>query len=117
MTVILDGTTLWTVNSVSTNNQGNGTVYITGTNKDKNESLSLAISGFIKGKKSYSIDYRGTGGNIYGNTGTYSQGSNLYDARSGYINVTSVVNNAITGSFGLTTAKGGITGSFVAAEK
>jgi hypothetical protein len=116
MTVLIEGDTAWTTNTLVTTNQNDGTVYITAINKAANEQLALAMSSFVEGTKSYHIDYRGTGGNIYGNTGSYTQGSNIYDGRTGYINVTAVTNNTIIGSFAFSTDKGNVTGNFTAAE-
>ena len=116
MTMLLNSDTAWTTTNVSTDNQNSGNVYITGTNSATNEQISLAISGFVEGKKAYYIDYRGVGGNITGNTGTYSKGSGLLYASTGNIFVTSVTGNTINGSFDLYLPNQHINGFFTAAK-
>jgi len=118
MSVTVNGDSAFTTTNVVTDNQGNGTVYISGISSATNERVDLAITGFTEGAKAYYIDYRGTGGNINGNTGKYTKGSNLTEARTGNIYVTSVTGNTITGSFNLySNQQTNINGTFTAAKK
>jgi major membrane immunogen (membrane-anchored lipoprotein) len=117
MTFVMDKDTLWTTNNVVTDASTPGTVYITGTSKDGSQSLDIALTGFTGGKKTYTIDYRGTGGNITGNTGQYRNGSNSTMARTGKIVITEVANDVMKGTFDMYYLQSNFTGSFTAPLK
>jgi len=117
MTFVLDKDTLWTTTNVVTDASTAGTAYITGTSKDGTQSLDIALSGFTGGKKTYTVDYRGAGGNINGNTGMYRNGSSSIMARTGKIVITEVANNVMKGTFDLYYQQSNFKGSFTAPLK
>ena len=117
MTFFLDKDSLWTTKNVVTDASTAGTVYITGTSPDGSQSLDIALTGFTGGKKTYTVDYRGTGGNITGNTGMYRNGSNSIMARTGKIVITEVGNNVMKGTFDLYYQQSNFKGSFTAPLK
>jgi len=114
ITMVVNNDTLWTSTNVDTDNKDMGTVYIKGTSKDGNESLDLTISGFTNRKGTFVVDYRGTGGNINGNTGMYRKGSEAIMARAGRIIVTEVSETLIKGTYDLYYLQTNFKGSFVA---
>jgi hypothetical protein len=114
MTMVVNNDTLWTSTNVDTDNKDMGTVYIKGTSTDGNESLDLALSGFTNRKGTFVVDYRGTGGNINGNTGMYRKGSEAIMARAGRIVVTEVTETLINGTYDLYYLQTNFKGSFVA---
>ena len=114
MTMVVNNDTLWTSTNVDTDNKDMGTVYITGTSTDGNESLDLTISGFTNRKGTFVVDYRGPGGNINGNTGMYRKGSEAIMARAGRIVVTEVSETLINGTYDLYYLQTNFKGSFVA---
>jgi len=114
MTMIVNNDTLWTTTKVTTDNKNKGIVYIKGTSADGNESLDLAISDFANRKNTFIVDYRGTGGNINGNTGLYRKGSEAIMARAGRIVVTEVSETLITGTYDLFYLQTNFKGTFVA---
>lgn len=114
ITMVVNNDTLWTSTNVDTDNKDMGTVYIKGTSTDGNESLDLALSGFTNRKGTFVVDYRGTGGNINGNTGMYRKGSEAIMARAGRIIVTEVSETLITGTYDLYYLQTNFKGSFVA---
>jgi hypothetical protein len=114
ITMVVNNDTLWTSTNVDTDNKDMGTVYIKGTSTDGNESLDLALSGFTNRKGTFVVDYRGTGGNINGNTGMYRKGSEAIMARAGRIVVTEVSETLITGTYDLYYLQTNFKGSFVA---
>lgn len=115
MTFVLGKDTLWTTNNVVTDNENTGIVYITATNADKTQSLDLTLSEFTGGKKVYTVDYRGPGGNMTGNTGHYRDGSNSVMARAGKITITEVGSEVMTGTFDLHYLQTNFKGTFTAA--
>lgn len=116
MTMAINTDTVWKTTELTTDNQNNGVVYITGTNAATDEKISLTINNFVESKKAYYIDYRGVGGNVNGNMAAYSKGSSLYYASTGNIYVTSVTGNAINGTFDLFMPSQRINGVFTAAK-
>ena len=114
ITMVVNNDTLWTSTRVTTDNKNTGTVYIKGTSADGNESIDLTISGFANKKNTLVVDYRGTGGNINGNTGMYRKGSEAIMARAGRIIVTEVTDKLITGTYDLYYLQTNFKGSFVA---
>jgi hypothetical protein len=112
--MVVNNDTLWTSTNVDTDNKDMGTVYIRGTSTDGNESLDLTISGFTNRKGTFVVDYRGTGGNINGNTGMYRKGSEAIMARAGRIIVTEVSETLIKGTYDLYYQQTNFKGAFVA---
>jgi hypothetical protein len=117
MTFVLDKDTLWTTTNVQTDNKNNGTVYINAVSSDGQESLDITLSGYTGAKKTFLVDYRGTGGNINGNTGMYRNGTDAIMARAGKIVITSVSDELITGTFDLFYLQTNFKGSFTAPAK
>lgn len=117
MTMVVNDDTVWTTTKVVTDASNAPTIYIKGTSPDGAESLSLAISGYKGAKGTFLVDYRGTGGNIYGNTAMYLQGSNAIEARTGKIVITSATETLITGTFDMYYQQTNFKGTFTAPAK
>lgn len=114
ITMVVNNDTLWTSTRVTTDNKNTGTVYIKGISTDGNESLDLTLSGFANKSNTFIVDYRGTGGNINGNTGMYRKGSEAIMARAGRIIITKVTETLITGTYDLYYLQTNFKGTFVA---
>lgn len=117
MTVVVNKDTAWTSTNVTTDNKNTGTVYITGKSPDGNSSMELTISGYDGTKKTYTIDYRGPGGNIYGNLAQYKDDTSFVVSRSGRIVITGVTQTMISGTFKMYYLQTEINGSFEAPVK
>lgn len=117
MTMVLNNDTVWTTTKVVTDASNAPTIYIKGTSPDGAEGLSLAISGYKGTKGTFLVDYRGTGGNIYGNTAMYQQGANAIEARTGKIVITSATETLITGTFDMYFQQTNFKGTFTAPTK
>ncbi|GAA4470113.1 hypothetical protein GCM10023093_30680 [Nemorincola caseinilytica] len=116
MRAALDKDTVLVTSNV-TNTISNGVMYIEGVSDDGGRELELAITGFTGAKKIFTIDYRGPGGNMTGNTGSYKDGSNMIMARNGKISVTEVTADVIKGTFTLFYMQAEIRGTFTAPRK
>ncbi len=117
MIVVLDKDTAFTTTSVTTDNQNNGTLYITGKSADGTRSLDIAITGYTGSKKTFVVDYRGVGGNINGNTGLYRDGSSSIISRAGNIMITEVGGDLIKGTFDFYYLQNNFKGTFTAPAK
>lgn len=104
----------FTTTNVRTDNQNNGIVYLTAKGGNDQE-IKIMLSDFVEAKKTYLIDYRGTGGNITGNTLMYRKGSNAVMARGGSVRVTEVTNKTFTATYSSYFQGVDITGTFTAA--
>lgn len=114
MTVVVDKDTVWTTSNVTTDASNAGIIFISATSGDGNGSMDISLSNYNGAKGTFLVDYRGPGGNITGNTGTYRKGNEVTNARTGKIVVTAVTGTLITGTFNLYYSQTNITGSFSA---
>jgi len=114
MTLVMGKDTLWTTTNVVTDNQNAGTVYINGTSPDGSQSLDITLSGFTSSKKTYTVDYRGPGGNMTGNTGHYRNGSTSMMARTGKITITDVSAELMKGTYDFYYLQSNFRGTFAA---
>ncbi len=99
MLVMINKDTAFVTTDVKASITSTNTLYITGKSRDDDKKVSMTLSDYQRKKGNFLIDYRGTGGNIYGNTGQYFEGSNLTEARAGGIVITEVKGGLIKGNF------------------
>ena len=111
MTLYFNGDSSWTSSNVTTQNDGSGTVYITGNSADGNNSLALDIGDYRAGNATYTIASINT---PHGSFASYETVGTAYAAVSGQIVVTDYSTNTIQGSFSFTSAKANISGTFTA---
>jgi len=114
MSVLVNGDSTWTTTNVSTQNMGNGVVYITGISADGVNSVSLDIINYTAHNASYGIQNTGTGINANSSSANYQYGIFGGTAVSGSISISGYSGKTIQGSFDFADTKNHLTGTFTA---
>lgn len=106
----------WKTSDVTTNNEGNGVVSITGATTDGSKLVVLNIATYRDGRATYTINqtyYYAVAGT---NSASYQDDSVIVQSITGIINVTSDNTNSIGGNFAFDGPTGHVSGTFTAAK-
>jgi len=116
MTVQVTGDSTWTTTDVTTDNNQNQFLYITGYNNTSNKTITLNLSGYEPGGHSYAVSTNPTGTmpSSGQSQATYTSGANAYNASSGTVTVTNTTTKVLMGTFDFYCGNIHVTGSFSA---
>ena len=116
MSINVNGNPGWTTTNISSQNFGNGLVYITGTSSDGNDVVVLSVYGYREGIATYTLH-----NSAYYNTlnpdisfATYQDGINVDGSLTGQVIVSADNTNSIQGSFDFYGSSTHVTGTFTA---
>jgi hypothetical protein len=114
MTVQVSGDSAWTTTDVTTENDNNEIVYISGYDDSSDKTISLTLNGYEPGNRTYIINTPGSVPASNQSQALYTSGGIGSSANSGQIVITNTTTKVLMGTFNFDGGKIQVSGTFSA---